>query len=707
MPRSSAVSIENNFSRGLITEATAMNYPENSVVEAQNCVFDKTGKVIRRYGIDFETSNTNHLFENLGIMGSALAPEDYYDQCVVTEYEWTTVSNDGNISFLVVQIGNILSFYRVGPTNNLSSDRQSYTIDLTTYQVAVTEVDDEGQYVASQECSYSSGFGYLFVTHPLCHPFYVSYDPETDAFADVFIDVKVRDFERLNDGLEIDGRPSSLSDLHKYNLYNQGWYISAKNATPATSNVVTYWDGARTDFPSNADIWWAYKNSSELLDSSLIDTTALGNTPAPNGHYIYSAWFIDRNTTLSVTGLPTVDSSNLRPSTTAFYAGRVWYAGVPATGYSSKIYFTKIVEGTNDFGICYQVNDPTSETNSDLLEIDGGIINIPDIAQVLRIVPVNAALFVFASNGIWKISGTDGVFTANSYSVTKISSASISARNSVVVAEGIPLWWDKAGIYSIQFDPSTGQEQVQNISENTIQTLLKEIPDDNIMFVKGAYNNINKTIHWVYKSTSSAVTSENYSFDRVLVLNLLSQSFSPQFISSQTPKVAGLIFTSNSNKDPIIDEEGASLVKFLTIGNFGVDEATSFTISQFNRSTYLDWDLFSGSGIDYSSYFVTGYRVRGELLRKFQSNYVMVITRQENNAGCLIQGVWDYSNSPLTGVFTTSQQVFKSNTERDYSRRKLKIRGNGYSLQFKFRSQTGKPFTLIGWSVSESAGNVP
>jgi hypothetical protein len=54
MPRSSATSVEQNFSRGLITEATAMNYPENSVVDGANVIFTKNGKVIRRYGVDYE-----------------------------------------------------------------------------------------------------------------------------------------------------------------------------------------------------------------------------------------------------------------------------------------------------------------------------------------------------------------------------------------------------------------------------------------------------------------------------------------------------------------------------------------------------------------------------------------------------------------------------------------------------------------------------
>jgi hypothetical protein len=187
---------------------------------------------------------------------------------------------------------------------------------------------------------------------------------------------------------------------------------------------------------------------------------------------------------------------------------------------------------------------------------------------------------------------------------------------------------------------------------------------------------------------------------------MATSSFSPQTVSNDTPKVAGLTFTTNANNDPLISEEGASLVKFVTIGLFGDDDTHAVTFSQFNRDTYLDWETYNLSGTSFSSSFITGYRVRGDLLRKFQSNYIVVITQQETDASCLIQGVWDYSNDPLLGNFTTSQQIFKANTERDYSRRKLKMRGNGYSLQFKFYSESGKPFTIIGWSVAESGNAV-
>jgi len=706
MTRSAATSIENNFSKGLITEATAMNYPENAVIETDNCVYSKNGKVIRRYGIDYETDYVINAYSDMGIVSTAPTPSLLYQDLAIQEYEWTSVSNDGNTSFIVVQVGNIITFYKTSVVNNISSRLKSFTVDLTDYQVP-TFTSDYGQYVGAIGASFASGFGYLFIAHPYCNPVYVSYNSTTDAIVATAITITVRDFERLDDSLDIDERPGSLTDLHKYNLYNQGWYATAKNAAGTTINVVTYWDNTNADWPSNADIWYIFKNTSEAIDTLLFSTKALGNTPAPNGHYTYNAFDIDRDATLGTTGLPAVTSNDYRPSVVAFFSGRVFYGGVQASNYNSKIYFSKIIEGAGDFGTCYQLSDPTSEIINELLPSDGGVINIPDIGSVLRLVPVGNGLLVFASNGVWKISGPDGVFSANDYSVSKISNTGINAPNSVVVAEGIPFWWNTSGIYSMSFDGSSGKEQVSNISETTIQSLINGIPDDNLAFVKGIYNDIDKNIHWIYRSTPAETVFESYNYNKLLVLNLTGQSFSTSTIPVDGPSVCGLVFTAFSSRDPFINVDGASLVKYLTAGLIGTSNVMAMTVSQFNDSTYYDWVTYDGTGTDAESYFISGYRVRGELLRKYQSNYIAIIMEQEENASALFQGIWDYSNSTASGRYTSTQQAFREDTTVDYSRAKLKVRGNGYSLQFKFTSEPGKPFTIVGWTTADTGVNVP
>jgi hypothetical protein len=95
-----SVSIENNFTKGLITEATGLNFPENACTETYNCVFDRIGEVSRRYGIDLE----DHL--------EALADYDA-DKDAITEFFWTAVALTGDINFLTIQIGSVISFWKI------------------------------------------------------------------------------------------------------------------------------------------------------------------------------------------------------------------------------------------------------------------------------------------------------------------------------------------------------------------------------------------------------------------------------------------------------------------------------------------------------------------------------------------------------------------------------------------------------------------
>lgn len=825
MPRSAGTSVENNFSRGLITEATAMNYPENSVVETDNSVFLKNGTVLRRNGIDFE-SDAKPLFQTLGVLSSSVSPD--YDNVAIGEYEWVTLSDTGSKSFLVTQIGDVLRFFEIDNTNTSSDNLKSFSVSLSDYRTTpvlqtdiaqvvgsvvvddalvasmngtnltvtvggdtetiafasgdintraefedalealalalgiVAEIDEDDflvfsalendittsftiggtvdalvkfgiveqtynpttedafEAVARRKCSFSSGLGYLFVVHPFCEPFYVEYDDDTDNITVKVILIEARDFERLSDNLRIDERTFTYSDSHFYNLYNQGWYASNIKSKEVTANaddgaavqVLTRWLSDRSnEYPSNSDIWWLYKNSLDRYDP-LIETTAQLSTPAPNGHYIYSAFQTNRrNATGTVlSSVEEKSSGPYRPSSTAFFSSRVWYAGINIENFTSSIYFSKLIEDKQDFGKCYQAADPTSESNSDLVEIDGGVIIIPDIIKVTGLVPLGRSLLVFASNGVWSISGTQGGFKANDYSVQKISESPVDAPNSIVVAENKPFWWSRSGIYTIIVDPNSGELTVENISDFVIKRHVLSVPASNVEFIKGVYNTTDKTVQWLYRMIEASETIENYQYTNILVHDVLSKSFYPYTISNNnTSFVSGAISSTKSSYDALVNDESASSITYVVTGDFGLGNNRAITMAKFKDTNFVDWASVGG-GLDFESYFITGYRIRAELLRKFQANYLVVIAKVDtenfDDYGCLIQGLWDYNNSN-NGRLTREQQVYHWSYNLDYSRRKLKMRGNGYSLQFKFKSQTGKKFILTGWVASESAANVP
>lgn len=203
MSRSAATVIGNNFSKGLITEATGINFPDNAVTEELNVVFEHTGKVTRRLGIDIESSaKATGYSDNAG---------------VVKEYVWQAVSNSGGWTFLVLQIGTTINFYELNVAESLSGNVLPSTVDLDDYKAA------GGSDLKDVPCNFTSGSGYLFVSHPYCSPIVVKYDSTEDKFYASPINIFIRDFEGVSDGLAVGENPTTLSDEHHYNLRNQGW----------------------------------------------------------------------------------------------------------------------------------------------------------------------------------------------------------------------------------------------------------------------------------------------------------------------------------------------------------------------------------------------------------------------------------------------------------------------------------------------------
>src|SRR5581483_7176332 len=91
------IAIQNRFTRGLITEAHGLDFPEDACTATENCVFTLTGEVTRRLGIDLEINHSTF-------------GRDYHNQAVST-FRWTNAGGDGTTELLVLQVGTTLFFY--------------------------------------------------------------------------------------------------------------------------------------------------------------------------------------------------------------------------------------------------------------------------------------------------------------------------------------------------------------------------------------------------------------------------------------------------------------------------------------------------------------------------------------------------------------------------------------------------------------------
>lgn len=685
MARQTNITVENNFSRGLITEFTGLNAPENSVLEEENCVFNFNGEVTRRLGFDFEESYIAELTSGISTNSD-----------VINTFIWKTVGDGSSKELFVVQVAEKIIFYEIDSTsNNISSNKKSFSVDLLTYKTSTATNSN----VYDNQCQFSEGFGDLFIVHPYCEPVYIRYNTSGDSITATQIDVKVRDTEGVDDGLAVNERPSTLSLSHHYNLDNQAWDGSLTTSAGGGSTLdkitwfTTYVDSG--NYPSHADIVYTMRRSDGFLDANAASTQDKGTVQAPRGRFILSAWDMDRDTASGLSGVTSTTSGSSRPSQIAFYAGRVFYSGVSAEGYAHKIFFTQIIERADQYGNCYQQNDPTHENYFDLLDNDGGVISIPEINGVVGLLVSGDFLFVFAVNGVWAISGTEtgGNFKATDYTITKVTNIGAVSNSNIVNFENTPIWWNYDAIYTILFESGF---KVQNLTETTIQTFYNEISDTGISNSKGVFNPQTRKLFWLYGNSNIK--------DRILVFDTRSSAFYHYLVATPTTNITidSIEVIRSASAD-----SGEFVIKYFVKGDFGASNNEAVTFAEFRNSNYVDWFSYDNTGQNFNSYFTTAYRIKNDFLKRYRNHYLMIITKYEDNASCFVSSRWDYSNNEVMGRWSTRQQCHKIDPYHDYHNRKLKSRGSGQVCNLRFESEDGKPFHLIGWATYEIGGSNP
>ena len=798
MAQQFSTSVENNFTKGLITESTGLNFPENAATATDNCEFTIVGDVTRRFGIDYETNFTTF---NTPRANNA-----------ISTYKWNNVGGDGLTQIVVEQIGSTLYFYRSSSATiaaPLSTTLLSSTVDVSLF------VATGGTFDPTIECQFSDGNGYLFVYHPNCDPIYCTYN--AGVIVGNIITIKTRDFTGLPEvNVPLNFRPPTLSDVHNYNLQNQGWQQAAlwsatSSTVPAMSqpggfwainlgtqnftvqagivgivngqlvnfygilvfndsfggppygvgvnllgqvtnyagttltlnitgvsmpnvsvtrystinnvswtitvspavNQISTWFTAIGNYPSNADIWWIYKNSAgTFAPATTINNFPAPSTPAAKGYFIMNEFNQQRDALSSLTTLTDV-TTIVRPKTGTWFQGRVWYTGcdsavnvsgnAPAYSWTENIYFSQIVNDVSQFGQCYQTNDPTSETLFDLLPTDGGVIRIQGCGSIYKLFPLQNALLVFASNGVWYITGSQGIgFTANDYTIVKLSSIQTISSTSFVDVQGLPYFWNEEGIYKVApAKQGTGllsnplhvnPLELNPITLGTILSFYNTIPLSSKKYARAAYSPIDYTIQWIYRDTEASTITDRYKFNKILNYNTSNNAFFPYTVNNSAASINSILYVvgpgGSTSPDPII--------KYVA----SVGDLTTF--AEEHDVTYRDWA--STTPVNYESFFVTGYKLKGQAIKQSQPQYLQMYSRSDGiTSGYNIQGIWNYAIDRNSNKYGNIQQVtILGSPYHSTVFKRHRIRGSGYTLQFKVGSNTGMPFDIQGWATVDA-----
>lgn len=696
MARQSASVVQQNFSGGLVTEASGLNFPENACTHIENCIIETTGNIERRLGYQLEPN---------GIPTSVVIDANV----VKTGFLWRNVNNDGNIYLYVLQYGTTLYFFDVSIAGEaISANQLATTVDLTDFSTVGSPTPE------TKECQFAAGNGYLFVVHPYLDSFSCSYDEDTQVISTTAITITIRDFDGAFENVAVNDRPSSLTVIHNYNLWNQGWLgtVSGGPHSPVFNYITAFHTGL-SSYPSNADIRFLYKaintdgQTVNDFSSNTDSNISVGTTPAPKGYYILNAYDQDRETASGLSGLTTTTSGFQRASTVSFHAGRVFYSGVNFVGYGANIYFTQILDQyanlNGQFGQCYQVQDPTAADNFDLLSDDGGVIKIADCGTIYKLFSIQGALIVFASNGIWTITGSSGLgFTATDFSVNKLSNIRCISGTSFVDVLGFPMFWANEGIYTVRVDIQAGGLRVLSLTDQTIKSYYNDIPLASKSMARGVYNPQTFTVQWLFNSGATTTVDQAYAFDTILNFHSLLGCFFPWNVAPQGVSYPSIHLAT------VIDIPAQTTGNVLYQNKYLVTYQNRVSFAEASATDSIDWASV-GPGYDSEAFFVSGYQVHGQGIRRFQPNYAYFYLDNTTASQMTVQGVWDFSvnTAPDYGRVTPIQNMITDGTTNGTVVKRLKFPGRGLVFQFRLTSVPGLPFNLIGWATYETAGGTP
>jgi hypothetical protein len=713
---------------GLITEAGPLTYPENASTDELNCLLFRKGNRRRRLGVDFEIDYT--------LSATSVGLASIRDDAIST-HEWTSVGGDGTLDFAVVQIGGFLHYYDLSSVP-LGSNKKSFTTNLDTYlATGQSNAEDNPVHIVS-------GKGAIFVVSKKIDPIIITYSSSEDSITETAITIQIRDFEGVEDSLEPDEEPTVLSDAHSYNLKNQGW---ASPGAAIADPVATYKTYTSTLYPPNSKQWWTGKDASDDFQGALLAKYSSGNTLAPRGHFLLNPFYEDRTTASGVSNITVVSEDN-RPEQVAFFAGRVWYMGVESTSINGHIYFSQVLTDTNRAGRCYQESDPTTEELNELLDSDGGLIVVPELGTVRGTFISGQSLVIFASNGVWSISGGESGFKATDFQVLKMTSVGCISGDTVVDVEGTPYWWAKTGIYTISAGED-GRPKAQSMSQNTIETFYQgEIPEGSKDYARGIYDQATKRMFWFYNTVAPTSSQHRYRFNAALVFDTSIGSFYPwkfSGVDANSPYIVDAIDTQHvyniTREEPVVDGEGNTVVdaslntvvtaiepipneksflKYLTIVPDGAGNH-NWTFSVFNNGDFVDWETNDSIGKSYDSYLETGYEILEDFSAKKAVPIIKFFFSKTETAvagglllspsSCFVTAKWDWTDDEEANKWTTKRQIYSlkrlfdsgiitdSKPGQTVVSSREKFRGRGQALQLRFDSESGKDFNLYGWQV--------
>lgn len=711
MPIQTASQEINSFSKGIITEASPLTFPDNASINENNLIIENDGSRRRRYGMNYEP---NYVVRSTN--------QAISDDIAFSSFVWKAPGGYTETEFVVVQTGTQLFIF------NSTKRPVSGTLVYTTTLGAVN----------SKSMSFASTDGLLIIAYNSTNIVVLDWNgsavTQTSGrlkIRDLFGVADIADGRNLLEGTDIAFRPTTIPAPHTYNLRNQTYALPRynQNIEELRDPIATFreWHQTRlgsSKYPANSDnvVIYLYADPNDGDDPSVRryfgDDNVLnpvGTNRAPLGYFIIDA--LERGDsrmsevsklysqypqlTVGVDSLPQ-DKTPDGASVVSSFSGRIWYSGFsskivggdsesPRMG--SYVLFSKLVKTTVDVFKCYQEGDPTSSETPDLIDTDGGFIRLDGAHNIQRMVNVGDSLMVIAENGVWRISGGSGYgFKATDYLTSKITEHGSVSPDSVVIVDNTIMFWSEDGIYHVSPN-QYGDWIASNLTTNTVQTLFDNIPFTEKSRVKGLFDAYQRKVRWLY---NTSILPNTEASELILDVNLgaFYRATVNQIANSAFPKPISLIkvppFVIGNEDVNVIDGSGNlvvdSLSNTVTVSKSfqisavsellyitavpSTDGLLRFTFSYYYDTSFRDWLSHDGIGVDAPAFLLTGWSGLGDFQRMKQIPYLTVYSLKTetgfdlnmnpiNPSSILTQSQWSWSNSAESGKWGPTFQSYR------------------------------------------------
>ena len=399
--------------------------------------------------------------------------------------------------------------------------------------------------------------------------------------------------------------------------------------------------------------------------------------------------------------------TDVRPSSNAWFAGRLFQGGMNTKEWSDTIFFSKTIINDEEFGQCFQGADPTHPDLNELTASDGGTIQIPNIGNITDMRSMESSLLIFSDQGVWEVTG-QSFFAADDIRVRQLTSAEAISPSAIVKTDNAMIYASHRGIYALA-RAQNNAIVAENIIEKSIQTYWNDLTYAQQANASLSFDESKARVFIAHNDNV-----ENRKVNVVMVLDMrLGSFFKYRFApATNAAYIIGLHSTEQASQPDEFQK-----MKYFIITDHGIN----LRIADFSETTFVDFD-----GVEHIPFLLTGYDNLQDFARQRYSPTIHTFMKKTetgytdegptNESSLKLQPRWDFTNTDSANKFGREQQIYRhkrayvpsGSTDTfadgyDLVVARTKIRGRGKALQLKFTGEAGKDAHLLGWSLHYEA----